>query len=37
VLIGDAAQIRDELRRFGQARELALASPDFVAPAAAVR
>ncbi|MCC6173246.1 MAG: insulinase family protein [Gammaproteobacteria bacterium] len=34
VLIGDAAQIRDELRRFGQARELTLASPDFVAPAA---
>lgn len=32
VLIGDAARIRDEVRRFGPLQELALAAPDFLPP-----
>ncbi len=30
VLVGDAAKIRDEIRKYGPLQEIALASPDFV-------
>ncbi len=33
VLIGDAAQVRDQVRRYGPLTEMALSAPDFAAPA----